>query len=297
MSYSSQSMRNFYPDFVVGGVSSTWVVYSNGPRCDYSSAVRVEFLASSAFDGSISLKVHPKAAEAFRSLSAIFRSWNYEFRESAGGTVSCRKITGGTRTSLHAHGCAMDINPSKNRYATSSGVIQWGRQTDMPKGMITDIEAIRTKNGKAVWQWGGRWTNIKDAMHFQPSKCSPADLATGIDWSTVNGTPGEIEDDEMALKNGDEGAAVGKFQRALMVWNPAALPKYGADGDFGGETEEWVRKYQQAAEISQTGQIDGVTGSLLSAYFDDGGDGYSKSEADSKFASKSHPHKATTSVQ
>lgn len=296
-------MRNLYPDFVVGGVTSTWVVTGSSPRCDYSSATRVEFLASSAFGGSIKLKVHPKCAEAFQALSAVFRAWNYEFRESAGGTVSCRKITGGTKTSLHAHGCAMDINPSKNRYSSSSGLIQWGRQTDMPKGMIADVEAIRTKNGKPVFQWGGRWTNIKDAMHFQPSKCSPADLATGIDWSTVNGEPGENPgEDEMVLKNGhtpSPSAAVAKFQKALLRWNPNALPEHGADGDFGNETEEWVRKYQQAAEIDQTGQIDGTTGSLLSAYFDggSGGDGYSKSEADSRFASKTHPHSAATTVK
>lgn len=299
MAYSSQSMRNFYPEFVVGGVTSTWVVIGTSPRCDYSSSVRVEFLASSTFGGKISLRVHPKVAEAFRALSAVFRAWNYEFRESAGGTVSCRKITGGTKTSLHAHGPAMDINPSKNRYRLTSGggLIQWGLQTDMPKGMIADIEAIRTKNGKKVWEWGGRWTNIKDPMHFQASQCSPADLATGIDWKTVNGNPGEIEDDEMVLKNGDGGAAVQKFQQALLAWNPAALPNYGADGDFGGETEEWVRKYQQAADVTQTGQIDGLTGSLLSAYFGDGEGGYSKAEADSRFAGKIHPHSASTTVK
>lgn len=261
-------MRNFYPEFIVGGVTSTWYVTGTRPKCSWATGKRVTFLASSALGGSISLIFHPKTEEAFRALSVVFNAHSYEFRETAGGSVSCRKITGGTKTTLHAHGVAMDINPSKNRYSTSRGLIQWGRQTDMSKQMIADVEAIRTNNGKPVFEWGGRWYNIKDAMHFQVSKCSPNDLATGINWSTVNGEQGEVDD--MALKRGDKGNAVTKFQKALMAWDSRALPNFGADGDFGGETEEWVKHYQFAANVSQTGVIDGVTAALLTDYW--GGD-------------------------
>jgi hypothetical protein len=37
----------------------------------------------------------------------------------------------------------------------------------MPMVMILDIEKIRTRNGKIVFRWGGRYSGNKDAMHFE----------------------------------------------------------------------------------------------------------------------------------
>jgi hypothetical protein len=76
----------------------------------------------------------------------------------------------------------------------------------------------------------------------------------------------DIEEDEIVLKRGDKGDAVAVFQRALQGWSSKALPRYGADKDFGQETEDWVEAYQQAADISVTGRIDGVTAALLVRY-------------------------------
>ncbi len=74
------------------------------------------------------------------------------------------------------------------------------------------------------------------------------------------------EDDEMSLKRGDEGAAVASYQEALIKWDENALPGFGADGDFGGETEEWVKKFQAAYDLPETGVIDGVTAGLLATF-------------------------------
>jgi N-acetyl-anhydromuramyl-L-alanine amidase AmpD len=76
----------------------------------------------------------------------------------------------------------------------------------------------------------------------------------------------ESEEDEIVLKRGDEGDAVAVFQRALQGWSGKALPRYGADKDFGQETEDWVKAYQRAADIPVTGRIDGVTAALLVRY-------------------------------
>ena len=79
--------------------------------------------------------------------------------------------------------------------------------------------------------------------------------------------PPSMEDD-MALRRNDTGIAVTRHQRALIAWDANALPDFGADGDYGAETEAWVVKYQHAAQFDQTqdyeaGVIDGVTSSLL----------------------------------
>lgn len=58
------------------------------------------------------------------------------------------------------------------------------------------------------------------------------------------------------LKKGMTGEAVQRMQALVMEWNPAALPKYGADGEFGSETRNWVRRFQKAQGI----QVDGIVG-------------------------------------
>jgi hypothetical protein len=44
-----------------------------------------------------------------------------------------------------------------------------------------------------------------------------------------------------------------------MKWNPLALPVWKADSDFGGETETWTKKFQEAIGIPQTGIVDAIT--------------------------------------
>lgn len=59
------------------------------------------------------------------------------------------------------------------------------------------------------------------------------------------------------LREGDEGEAVKEMQRLLMAAG-ASLRKYGADGDFGGETLEALKAYQTAHSLTP----DGVCGPL-----------------------------------
>lgn len=141
---------------------------------------------------------------AFAALDNVFRKWLYKPRSGVTGSFNCRPITGGTNYSLHAFNpdgpfyfwtnvkvtkaLAVDINWDKNPYGPEL-------VTDMPLGMILEIEQIRTNNGKQVWRWGGRYLNNKDAMHFEII-VSPADLATGIKSSVVIPPIVVEEDDE-----------------------------------------------------------------------------------------------------
>jgi hypothetical protein len=261
---STQTLRNWYPELVTGGVDAKWNVIG-ALKCNYHKCQKVDFLAGGPAypSGTVTLKFHPATQEAFQALAAVFRSFNYPFKEPAGGTVVCRKITGGRKTSGHAHGFALDINPSTNRYIRTAlrGLIQWGKQTDMPKAMVKAAEAIRTNNGKAVFEWGGRWTTIKDAMHWQ-IRVSQADLATGINWDTVQGTP--IEEEEMTIKRGDRGNYIKPYQTSLN--NFGAGQGLDPDGIFGALTEAGVKRYQTAAQIPVTGVIDWLTSDLLLRY-------------------------------
>jgi peptidoglycan hydrolase-like protein with peptidoglycan-binding domain len=73
------------------------------------------------------------------------------------------------------------------------------------------------------------------------------------------------------LRRGDKGKAVEDVQLALMKLDGNALPKYGADGDFGGETEAAIVDFQTAngllierisehtSESAEKGAVDSIT--------------------------------------
>jgi len=145
-----------------------------GPPCSAASN-RVTI----PLNGAGRITVDKRTAAAFQALNACLVAHRYLTRRADTGAYNCRRITGGTGYSLHAYGIAADINWQTNAY---------GRvlRTDMPPAMRADIKAIRTRNGRQVFGWGGDYRNNKDAMHFEVV-CTPGDLATGIDPATVPG--------------------------------------------------------------------------------------------------------------
>lgn len=67
------------------------------------------------------------------------------------------------------------------------------------------------------------------------------------------------------LHYGDVGSAVEAMQRALLVWNDKCLPRYGADGEFGSETEKAVEAFQTAKGLPVTGIYDQATRAALTS--------------------------------
>lgn len=138
-------------------------------------------------NGSGRITVDRRTIPAFKALNACLVAHHYLTRRNDTGAYNCRRITGGTGYSLHAYGIAADLNWQTNPY--SKRLI-----TDMPAAMVADIKAIRTRNGRQVFGWGGDYRSNKDAMHFE-IVCSPADLATGINPATVPGAkPAPVAD-------------------------------------------------------------------------------------------------------
>lgn len=223
--------------------------------------------------------------DSWRGLDSCMRLYNYAPRKGVTGARSCRRITGGTGYSLHSYfvdgmftfwngltiglGIAVDINWDRNPY---------GKRliTDMPRNMVEAILAIRTVNGEEVWGWGGNYRNNKDAMHYELA-CSPADLATGINWSTVRGTventpqpqlnppPGVVSDRKWP---GDPCGAEhhgycyehyrdkfdGNVQYIQQRLNKTNLhPKIVEDGYYGGKTTAAVDGFQGAQHLGRDG--------------------------------------------
>ncbi|MGH2818551.1 MAG: M15 family metallopeptidase [Actinomycetota bacterium] len=89
-------------------------------------------------------------------------------------SFECRQATLGSTWSEHAYGLAVDINPFHNPYlrgelvapelARAYGNREWRRP-----GMIFEGD-IATRAFDAIgWGWGGRWSSLKDWMHFSQS--------------------------------------------------------------------------------------------------------------------------------
>lgn len=124
--------------------------------------------------GGAVVTVDPLVVPPLLRLNAILVKWGYRATAPDCGGYNCRPITGGSGYSLHAFGIAVDINWLDNPYRRD-GVLQ----TDMPAGMVAEIEALRTVDGWQVWGWGGRYKGSVDAMHFE-IVCAPLNLASGI---------------------------------------------------------------------------------------------------------------------
>lgn len=108
----------------------------------------------------------------------------------------------GTSCSLHNYSLALDFDPfgHGNPHFFKRFGNGWDfSDTKFTRAQVEAVEAIRTNNGKQVWRWLG-WL-IGDTMHFE-IHCAPADLATGIDWSTVDGTKQGEDDAMLPLKKG-----------------------------------------------------------------------------------------------
>jgi len=220
--------------------------------------------------------LHKGTERIWQALGAVFLAYGYRVPTSYTGAYACRQITSGGSWSFHSWPLAMDVNAKTNPYIDHRGTrtIRWGVETDMPAAMIREVEQI-TAGGVQAFTWGGRWNTLKDAMHFQV-RVTLAELRKGVRsprgfYEGGGSAPGD--DDEMSLSNGDKGNAVRKHQQGLIAWNPKALPKYKDDADFGNETEAWVKNYQGAADLEQTGIIDGVTSALIISYTIAAGDG------------------------
>lgn len=76
---------------------------------------------------------------------------------------------------------------------------------------------------------------------------------------------GKVDPESDGLKRGDSGPEVKAMQQRLLKWNPQCLPEYGADGDFGRETEDAVKFFQKGKHLPETGVYDAATEAALIA--------------------------------
>lgn len=83
---------------------------------------------------------------------------------------NCRRVTGGTSWSRHAHGRAIDINPVENPYVGTTVLPPAGSahvdRTSYHPGMIRQGDIVTSAFAAIGWRWGGGFSGPVDHQHF-----------------------------------------------------------------------------------------------------------------------------------
>lgn len=129
-------------------------------------SVPVPWLMVTAWDGQRvkSIRVNRRCADSLARIMAVIWSaagksqdvingWGLNLY---GGGYNFRTMRGGKSLSMHAYGCAVDFDPSRNQQGD-----------DDPYLMDRPIVVAAFEN--EGWTWGGRWRNA-DGMHFQAAQ-------------------------------------------------------------------------------------------------------------------------------
>lgn len=166
-------------DTTVNGATGNYGVAPEGART--TTAVRQIWgntpatqaqLTTFTWWSGVGVPIRKETVNIWKIVDSIFKKYNYRPLSGQTWGFAARPITGGTGWSLHAFGIAVDINSLKNPYGPTL-------VTDMPGQMIKEIEAIKSKSGIQAVRWGGRYSNNKDAMHFE-IMLTPQEMAAGV---------------------------------------------------------------------------------------------------------------------
>lgn len=118
---------------------------------------------------------------------------------------------------------------------------------------------VTRKNCPAFW--------VSDPAGFEKFKKDVTEKLNGHVDAYVRPVAGgnvRVTKDDDLLKKGDKGPAVKALQQKLIKTG-YKLPKYGADSDFGEETDHAVREFQQDHDLA----VDGIAGPMTMAKLDD----------------------------
>lgn len=135
------------------------------------------------------------------------------------------------------------------------------------KGRIGHVGIVYKVSGKTVYTIEGNTNGASSLItngggvrkKSYSMSSSYIDGYGSVDYAAI----GEIVTE--GLHRGDEGSAVRKMQEALLLWDAKCLPEYGADGDFGSETEKALKAYQKEAGLPVTGIYDEATRKALTS--------------------------------
>lgn len=95
------------------------------------------------------------AVDHKRPVAAILKDWGVSIY---GGAYNYRLKRGSNSLSMHAYGCAIDLDPARNAF-----------HDEHPH--FADVKDVLEAFSAGGWTWGGRWSGrSRDGMHFQAAR-------------------------------------------------------------------------------------------------------------------------------
>lgn len=210
--------------------------------------------------------------------ATLAKSWYYTSKNPTGFKVLTKKYNAGENPRLYdCHGIVdgfrmddgstaeIDFDPSLDISADTE--FKWVKAA----GKLGVDYGPTDKNmldnaGYGYWKSGHFGVGVGDGQVIDiwntgyPARKRDQALGGWDYWLKCSGidyTDQEVIDD--MLQKGSKGEAVKAWQERLIEQDPAALPKYKADQDFGGETLEWTNKFKAAFGLPQDGIVDDLT--------------------------------------
>ena len=148
---------------------------------------------------------------------------------------------------LYGQGCTSQWNHADNWLAT-------GEIKDIPDDVLVCLFQRSSKDKRTMSHTGfgykGETLECQVGVEYYKKR-----NAKWTHWAIPKGIDGNVPEIRPTLKKGSKGEWVVLAQNDLMKLG-FALPKYGADGSFGAETETAVKQMQQANNLV----VDGIIG-------------------------------------
>jgi peptidoglycan hydrolase-like protein with peptidoglycan-binding domain len=174
--------------------------------------------------------------------------WGYDYRP----------IDGYTTLSNHSSGTAIDINAPDH---------PMGKSGTFNAEQVAAIGKILAFCGGVV-RWGGNYSGRKDEMHFEIVGTPQAVARLAVKIGTPAPQPTHL------VQKGDTGLEVTHYQQFLHdefpAYRDAVTVMTGevikVDGDFGDQTEAWVKEFQKRTDLDQDGIIGPKTHDKMKEY-------------------------------
>ena len=193
------------------------------------------------------------------------------------GRYNCRKISGSSYWSQHSWNNARDIYPPLGIPYLSSNDGEYRAYLDMVNDFIK--ENLTELNVRVrLWQvknhynhihadfWPRGWATPPCAGGSTRYKYPNGDVKSTA--TLINQYDGDLSpitpqpEGEDMLKKGDKGLRVERAQERLLELG-YQLPQWGADADFGNETEAAVKQFQADQGLPEDGVLYAVDTAIL----------------------------------
>lgn len=159
-------------------VRFTYIDFS-GRRHDDGQVVVLDAVADEVFAIFRELQARQFPIASARLMDAFGGDDDASMAANNTSAYNDRAVMGTSSVSVHAYGCAIDLNPVQNPYVTKREIAPpagaaFVKRRPVQPGMAEAVVGIFARHGFSTW--GGRWRNETDYQHFQVDRALAARL-------------------------------------------------------------------------------------------------------------------------